>query len=115
MFQTHILVGHVGDTPELRQTGDDQQVTTFSVAVNERRGENQVTTWYRVTAWNRLAEVACQYLSKGRLVLVEGHRLRASAYLGREGQPQASLELTASRIQFLDSGSGGEEAGDIPF
>lgn len=107
-YQLHIIVGYLGETPELRQTPEGQPVTTFAVAVNERRGENEVTTWYRVTAWGTLAEVACEYLEKGRLVLVEGHNLRASAYLDREGQARASLELRADRIQFLDSGAAAE-------
>ena len=114
MYQNHVIVGNLGDTPELRETADGQPVTNFSVAINEKRGEQQMTTWYRVTAWGRLAEIATEYLSKGRQVLVEGHRLRASAYLDNEGNPQASLELTASRIQFLGSGSS-EPAEDFAF
>ncbi|MCA9885248.1 MAG: single-stranded DNA-binding protein, partial [Anaerolineae bacterium] len=124
-YQMHIIVGHLGDTPELREA-NGQSVTNFSVAVNIRRGEQQSTTWYRVTAWNGLAETVCQYLEKGRRVLVDGSNLRSSAYIDRDGQPRASLELTANRVQFLDSvasdgeqesASNGDNSGgeDIPF
>jgi single-strand DNA-binding protein len=118
-YQIHIIVGNLGETPELREAGG-QPVTSFSVAVNNRRGENQTTTWYRVTAWNGLAETVVKYLEKGRRVLVEGSGLRASAYIDRDSNPRASLELTANRVQFMDSapsdenGSDGDEQ-DIPF
>ncbi len=104
-YQMHIIVGNLGETPELREAGG-QPVTSFSVAVNTRRGsgENatQITTWYRVTAWNGLAETVVKYLEKGRRVLVEGSNLRASAYINRDGNPRANLELTANRVQFLN-------------
>jgi single-strand DNA-binding protein len=118
-YQVHIIVGNLGETPELREASG-QPVTTFSVAVNSRRGENQTTTWYRVTAWNALAETVCQYLEKGRRVLVDGYNLRASAYIDRDGNPRASLELTANRVQFLDSAQNGEDSTEdsteeVPF
>ena len=120
-YQMHIIVGNLGNTPELREA-NGQPVATFSVAVNNRRGERQTTTWYRVTVWNTLAETVCKYLEKGRRVLVDGSNLRASAYIDREGSPRASLELTANRVQFLDSApTNGQESADeedvanIPF
>lgn len=121
-YQMHVIVGNLGETPELREA-NGQSVTSFSVAVNNRRGETQTTTWYRVTAWNGLAETVCTYLEKGRRVLVEGNTLRTSAYIDRDGNARASLELTANRVQFLDStpnesgDADGEEseAENIPF
>lgn len=110
-YQTHIIVGNLGDTPELREA-NGQPVATFSVAVNNRRGETQTTTWYRVTVWNGLAETVTTYLEKGRRVLVEGHNLRASAYIDRDGNPRASLELTANRVQFMDSATDSEGGGE---
>lgn len=123
-YQIHIIVGNLGETPELREASG-QPVTSFSVAVNTRRGDNQTTTWYRVTAWNGLAETVCTYLEKGRRVLVEGSSLRTSAYVDREGNPRASLELTANRVQFMDSSPGSDDGAessngdgdgeDVPF
>ena len=108
-YQMHIIVGNLGDTPELREA-NGQSVATFSVAVNIRRGEAQTTTWYRVTVWNKLAETVCAYLEKGRRVLIEGGNLRSSAYIDREGNPRSSLELTANRVQFLDSAPADDDA-----
>ena len=120
-YQIHVIVGNLGDTPELREA-NGQPVATFSVAVNNRRGENQTTTWYRVTVWNTLAETVCKYLEKGRRVLVEGSNLRSSAYIDREGNPRSSLELTANRVQFLNSAPSDDDTNDdaldgkdIPF
>lgn len=119
-YQMHIIVGNLGETPEIRQASG-QSVTSFSVAVNTRRGDTQTTTWYRVTVWNGLAETVVKYLEKGRRVLVEGSNLRASAYIDRDGKPRATLELTANRVQFMDSAPDGENGAsentgdDIPF
>lgn len=131
MFQKTIIVGNLGRDPEMRYTPSGVPVTTFSVAVNRRWTDQQgqpqeKTTWFRVTAWRKLAELCNQYLSKGRQVLVEGD-IDASAWLAQDGQPRASLELTARTVRFL-GGTAGEgyapdslhegpamEEGDIPF
>ena len=115
-FNKIIVVGYLGRDPELRYTQDGTPVCNFSVATTERRkdrnGEMQdVTTWFRVNVWRRQAEVASQYLKKGRLVYVEG-RLSQSEYQDREGQTRMSLEIHASDIQFI--GSRGDEAGGTP-
>ncbi len=101
-YEKIVLVGNLGETPERRTGKDGQPVTSFSVAVNRKQNGQKVTTWYRVTAWNATADNIVAYLKKGSQVLVEGSGLRASAYLGKDGQPRAGLELTADRIIFLD-------------
>ena len=87
-YQLHLIVGNVGGAPESCETRDGKKVTTFGVAVDTGYGEKQATTWYRVSCWNALADVAAQYLAKGRQVLVQGSALRASAYM-KDGQPAA--------------------------
>ncbi len=87
MYQQIILVGNLGQDPEMRYTPSGVPVTSFSLAVNRvwtgQDGQRQEkTTWFRVTAWQREAELASQYLSKGRQVLVIGE---ARAYTDREG------------------------------
>jgi len=111
MYQHTVIVGNLGQDPEMRYTQSGDAVTSFSVAVN-RKWTNQdgspgeKTTWFRVSAWRKLAETCNQYLSKGRLVLVEGD-VSASAWTPRDGgDPRASLELTARNVKFL----GGREA-----
>jgi single-strand DNA-binding protein len=104
-FQKLIVVGHLGKDPEMRYTPSGVPVTSFSLATSRRwtnqNGEQQEkTTWFRVTCWKKLAETAAQFLQKGRLVLVEGE-VEASAYIDKVGAARASLELTATNIQFL--------------
>lgn len=109
-FQNHIIVGNLGADPEMRYLPDGTAVTNFSVAVNQKRGESETMIWVRVTAWNKLAEVCNEYLEKGRPVLVQGSRMKVSPYLDQQGNPQASLELTAGTVQFL--GSGNDQSND---
>src|ERR671917_788985 len=111
-FNKLILVGNLGRDPELRYTPQGTPVCSFTLATNEKRkdraGENQdVTTWFRVTLWGRQAETASQYLTKGRPVYVEG-RLRVEEWTDRDGKSRHTLEVNASDVQFLDSGSGVE-------
>lgn len=111
-FNRITIVGYLGRDPELRYTPDGTPVCDFSVATTERRkdraGEPQeITTWFRVTVWRRQAELAGQYLSKGKQVYVEG-RLIQRDYQDRDGNTRYSLEVTASDIQFL--GSRGDES-----
>ncbi len=115
MYQHVVIVGNLGRDPEMRYTPSGVPVTTFTVAVN-RKWKNQSgelqekTTWFRVTAWRKLAELCNEYLSKGRMVLVEGE-IDASAWLGQDGQPRATLELTAQNVRFLGGRSLGDEFG----
>lgn len=107
-FNKIIIVGNLGRDPELRYTPQGTAVCQFSVATNERRrdksGEQQdITTWFRVTAWGKQAENVSKYLSKGRRVYVEG-RLHMEEWTDREGKARQTLEVNASDVQFLDSG-----------
>jgi single-strand DNA-binding protein len=119
MYQRTIVVGHLGRDPEMRYTPTGVPVTSFSMATTRKwtnaNGEQQEkTTWFRVTCWRKVAETAAQYLQKGRLVLVEGE-IDTSAWTDKEGNPRASLELTASAVRFLGGrGDGGEAAGGGP-
>ncbi|MER2600313.1 MAG: single-stranded DNA-binding protein [Caldilineales bacterium] len=120
MYNKTIVVGHLGRDPELRFTSGGQQVCSFSVASSrswtDQSGQQQEkTTWFRVTAWGKLGELCNQYLTKGRLVLVEGE-VEASAWTAQTGEARASLELNARNVRFLggrDSmgGPGGAAAG----
>src|ERR687890_481089 len=102
------IIGNLGRDPELRYTPQGTAVCQFSVATNESRrdksGEQQdITTWFRVTAWGKQAENVSKYLSKGRRVYVEG-RLHMEEWTDREGKARQTLEVNASDVQFLDSG-----------
>jgi single-strand DNA-binding protein len=115
-FNKIVIVGYLGRDPEIRYTPQGTAVANFTIATTEKRkdraGEFQdVTTWFRVSAWGKLAELAQQYLSKGRQVYIEG-RLRMEEYTDREGLKRQSLEVTASEIHFLSpKGESGPAAG----
>jgi single-strand DNA-binding protein len=117
-FNKITLVGNLGRDPELRYTPQGTPVCSFSLATNERRkdrntGENNdITTWFRVTLWGRQAEVASQYLTRGKSVYIEG-RLRVEEYTDRDGKPRHSLEVNATDMQFI-GGARGEDAGAPP-
>jgi single-strand DNA-binding protein len=111
-FNKIIIVGYLGRDPELRYTPQGTPVCDFSIATTERKkdktGEFQdATTWFRVTLWNRLAELASQYLTKGRQVYVEG-RLVAREWQDKEGITRTSLDVTATDVHFI--GPRGEES-----
>src|SRR4051812_34391256 len=110
-----MIIGRLGKDPEVRYTQGGQAVASFSVATDHKwtnkSGEKQEKTeWHRIKAWGKLAELAGEYLSKGRQVYVEG-RIETSEYTDKEGVKKYSTEINAQEIQFLDSGKGGGEGG----
>lgn len=92
------IIGNLTRDPESRTT-DTNSVCSFVVAVN-RRGQTQKADYFRVSAWNGLGENCQRYLTKGKKVCVVG-RISASAYIGQDGNPQASLDLMAEDVEFL--------------
>ena len=117
MYHTIIIVGNVGRDPEMRYTPSGQSVTSFSVATNHKytgKDGNQVseTTWFRVSAWGKQAEICNQYLKKGSKVLIEG-RLAADENGGprifkkQDGSSGSSFEVTANTVRFLSSAENG--------
>ena len=115
-FNKITIVGYLGRDPELRYTPQGTAVCKMSVATTERRknvaGESEEhTTWFRVTVWGRQAELANEYLAKGRQVYIEG-RLRLSEYTDRDGNQRISPEVNASDMQFL--GGRGDQMAEAP-
>ena len=101
-----MIIGNVGGDPEMRFTPNGHPVTTFRVATNRRfdsaDGERkEETEWFSVVAWNKLAEQCNQFLSKGRLVYVEG-RFRTRTWENQEGQKQFRTEVVANTVSSLD-------------
>ena len=108
MYQQITLVGNLGRDPEMRYTPSGVAVTSFSVAVNRswtgQDGQRQDrTTWFRISAWRRLAETCNQYLTKGQRVLVVGELEEPSTWTDREGNTRASLEVTARTVRFMNT------------
>lgn len=102
------LIGFVGQQPELRQTKQSKKdVTSFGLALNEswtdKRGKKvEETTWVKVRAWNRLAEIAAEYLIGGSLIEVEGKIVKAEAWENADGELDAQTVVQARTIRFLD-------------
>lgn len=119
-FNRVILVGNLTRDPELRYTQSGMAVTDIGLAVNDRRkGDNgewiEETTFVDVTLWQRNAEVAGEYLTKGSPVLIEG-RLKLDTWQGNDGQKRSKLKVIGEKMQLLGSrggpgGGGGAENG----
>jgi len=110
-----ILIGNLGKDPELKHTSSGTAVATMTVATNERfkdkSGEWQDRTeWHTVVLWQRLAEIAAEYLKKGRSVYVEG-RLQTRSWEDKQGQKRYTTEVVASDLVLLGGGGRGEEGG----
>lgn len=95
-----IITGNLTRDPEMRYTPSGKAVTEFTVANNEGRGEHEVTTYFRCTAWERLAETVAEYARKGKRVAVVGS-LSLEQYTTRDGEKRASLRLSARQVEFL--------------
>jgi len=111
-----IIVGTLGQDPEVRQTSGGNSVANLSVATNEtwkdkQTGEKKESTeWHRIVLWGRVAEIAGQYLSKGSKVYLEG-RLQTRKY-EKDGVTHYSTEIVANELQML--GDAGGSRGEAP-
>lgn len=110
-----ILVGHLGRDPETRYMPDGGAVTNVSVATTDTwkdktSGEKrEATEWHRIVFFNRLAEVAGEYLKKGSQVYIEG-RLRTRKWQDKEGNDKYTTEITADTLQMLGGKPTGERS-----
>ncbi len=100
-----ILIGNLGSDPELRHTPNGTPVANFNIATTEQRsnknGErNEYTEWHRIVCWGRLAEIANEYLSKGRQVYIEG-RIQTRQWEDRDGNKRYTTEIVAQNMQML--------------
>lgn len=109
-----ILVGRLGADPELRQLDGGRARCRFNVATNrrwtDRQGQQREDVqWHRVVAWSKLADLCSSYLTKGRMVCVEG-RLRRFRYTDRQGVERHMTEVVADTAIFLDRASSSVQA-----
>ncbi|HXG40068.1 MAG TPA: single-stranded DNA-binding protein [Candidatus Limnocylindrales bacterium] len=115
-----MIIGNLGRDPEMRYTPSGRPVTQFTVAVNrnyrDANGEwQEETEWFRVVAWDQLAERTAEYLRKGRKVYVEG-RLQTRQWEAQDGTKRYTTELIAQTVTPLDPRPRDEEeAGAPPF
>ena len=108
-----ILIGNLGNDPEQKAMPNGNAVTNITVATSESWKDKQTgqqqerTEWHRVVFFNRLAEIAGQYLSKGSKVYLEG-QLRTRKWQDQSGADRYTTEIIASEMQMLDSREGGQ-------
>ena len=103
-----ILIGNLGRDPETRYSQDQRPVTTFSVATSESwrdrntNEQHEQTEWHDIVCFQRLAEIAGEYLRKGSKVFIEG-RLQTRSWEGQDGVKRYRTEVVARDMQMLDS------------
>lgn len=104
------LIGNVGREPELTYTPSGSAVAKFSLAVSYRKKDKDKdeTTWFNITAWDRLAETVSQYVKKGSKIYLEGRLMPVRVYTGKDGSPQASLDVTMNDLELLTPRTTGE-------
>lgn len=101
-----ILIGNLGRDPELRYTQNGQAVVNFTLATSEnwtdrKTGQKQERTeWHRIVAWGRTGELCAEYLSKGRMVYIEG-RIQTREWEDKQGAKRWTTEINAQTVQFL--------------
>ncbi len=108
-----ILLGRLGQDPELKYTPGGSPVCNFSVATTEswtdKAGQKQEKTeWHRVVVWGKLAELCNQYLAKGRQCFLEG-RLQTRSWDDKEGNKRYTTEIMANTVQFIGGPSANNE------
>ncbi len=109
------IAGHLGKDPETRFTPNGQKVTSFTIATNQRKGQQDVTIWVRVTVWGDRFDKLISFLKKGSAVIVSGKMNPPQTYTDKEGRAQFSLEMTAEAIEFSPFGTGKtQEGGSAP-
>lgn len=114
-----ILIGHLGKDPDVRHTEHGTAIASVSLATSESwtdkaSGEKQERTeWHRLVFFNRVAEIAGEYLRKGAKVYIEG-RLQTRKWQAQDGQDRYTTEIVVNDMQMLGGGEGGERAPRAP-
>lgn len=105
-----ILMGRLTRDPEMRTTTSGKSITSFSLAV-DRGGQSEQADFFDITAWEKLAELVSQYLSKGRRCLVQG-RLQQDSWDDKEtGKKRSKIVVVATDVTFLDGPNDGQSTG----
>lgn len=113
-----MIIGRLGQDPDVRYTQSNTAVANLSVATSERykdkSGEwKENTEWHRVVAWGRLAEICQEYLKKGSLVYIEGP-IQTRSWEDKDGQTKYTTEIKALTMTMLDSKGSGGGNGSMP-
>ena len=110
-----MLIGNLGKDPEVRYTNSGMAVASFSLATSEtfknKAGEREEKTeWHNITLWNKLAEIAGEYLAKGKTVYIEG-RLQTRKWQDKDGRDRYTTEIVGEKMQMLGGRGEGPSGG----
>ena len=94
------LIGNLTNDPEIRSTQTGKSVCTFTIAVNRKKVSEPQTDFFRINAWNGLADTCARFLAKGKKVAVVGE-LQARTYEDKQGKTRLSLDVSADEVEFL--------------
>ena len=94
------IIGNLTADPVSRTTQSGKQVCSFTIAVNRRGSQQEAADFFRISAWNGLADICQRYLAKGRKVAVTGS-VSVSTYTTQNGETRANLEVSAEDVEFL--------------
>lgn len=114
MINKVILMGRLTKDPELRRTGNQTPVCTFSIAVDNGYGENQHTDFVNCTAWNKTAEFVSKYFTKGKMIIVIG-RISTRSWETQDGKKAYATEVIVSEVSFGESKSENPSAAKDDF
>lgn len=113
-----MLIGNAGRDPEMTYAPSGSAVSKFTLAVSRKwtdkatNEKKEETIWFRIIAWDRLAETIQQYVHKGTKLFIEGRLALPHEYQDREGKTRFALEVIASNIELLDPKGGGASGSD---
>jgi len=123
-FQLTVIIGRLGQDPELRYTADGQAVAKFSLATDRRvkPGSEPAVDWHAIVCFQQQAEFAAKYLTKGRLLFLLGE-IRHSTWEAKDGKKRRTTEIVASHLMPLDRRpeselhlvETGDDPDDLPF
>jgi len=113
-----MLIGNLGRDPEIRYTTGGQAVANFTLATTEKYtnkagDKKEDTEWHRIVAWGRLAEICGEYLTKGRMVYIEGS-IKTRSWEDKEGNTKWTTEIVARNMQMLGGQGGRSEPSSAP-
>ena len=97
------LIGHLGRDPETRHLDSGTVVCNFSIATNEKYGDSESTSWHRIVAFGKLAEICQKYLTKGKAIYIEG-RIQYREWEDKDGNKRTTTEIVARDMVMLGGG-----------
>lgn len=104
MVNKAILVGRVGKDPEVQTSTSGKTVVKFSLATTEKYKDKETTEWHNIVVWNKLAEIAGKFVSKGSLLFIEG-KITYSQWEDKNGVKRNKVEIIANNFKMLTSKS----------